>query len=344
MKKIKLAIITCLCFMLALTTTLLVGCGGKDYSKINLNEVTHSIFYAPFYAAINLGYFEAEGLEVNLTNGGGSSYSMSALVSGSADIILAGPETVVYTSQEGITDAPKVFGQLTQTDGSFIVSKDNSDEPFEISDLVGETIIGGRAGGLPAMTLQYAIEQHGLEIGTGENQVNLRTDVAFDAIASEFVNSDAKYCTLFEPNASNLIAEHPEYKIVASVGSLVNNTNIPYTCFIAKDSYIKDHADVCEKFLRAVTRAYDYLKDCYENNNLRLAAEALLPSFDGLTVSDMEIAVEAYYRINAFASNPIMSQSAFEMLLAITENAGMLNGNTDYESVVDTSIAEKVVA
>ena len=344
MKKFKASIIAGLCLMLALSTSLIVGCGSRDYNKINLNEVTHSIFYAPFYAAINLGYFEDEGLEINLTNGGGSDVSMSALVSGSADIILAGPETVVYTSQEGISDQPKVFAQLTQTDGSFIVSKLNNADTFDIDDLVGETIIGGRAGGLPAMTLQYAIESAGLTIGIGADEVNLLTDVSFNAIASEFVNSDANYCTLFEPNASNLIAEHPEYQIVASVGSLVNNTNIPYTCFIAKDSYLNDHSDICEKFLRAVRKAYDYLKDCYENDNLDLAAQALLPSFDGMTLQDMAIAVEAYYSINAFASSPVMTEQAFQMLLAITENAGMLNGNTVYENVVNTEIAAKIAA
>ena len=112
MKKFKASIIAGLCLMLALSTSLIVGCGSRDYNKINLNEVTHSIFYAPFYAAINLGYFEDEGLEINLTNGGGSDVSMSALVSGSADIILAGPETVVYTSQEGISDQPKFLASL----------------------------------------------------------------------------------------------------------------------------------------------------------------------------------------------------------------------------------------
>ncbi len=344
MKKFKIVIVSAFALVIALSTSFFFGCGQRDYSKINFNEVTHSIFYAPFYAAINLGYFEEEGLEINLTNGGGSNVSMAALVSGSADMILAGPETVVYTSQEGVTDQPKVFGQLTQTDGSFIVAKNKSDKPFEITDLIGKTIIGGRAGGLPAMTLQYAVESYGLEIGTGENQVNINDNVAFNNIASEFVNSDAEYCTLFEPNASNLIAEHPEYEIVASVGSLVNNTNIPYTCFIAKDSYLNEHADICEKFLKAVRKAYDFLKNCYETDNLESAAEALLPSFEGMTLKDMEIAVKAYYSINAFSSNPVMSKSAFEMLLEITENAGMLNGNTNYESVVNTEIAKKITA
>ena len=227
MKKFKIGIISAFALVIALSTSFFFGCGQKDYSKINFNEVTHSIFYAPFYAAINLGYFEEEGLEINLTNGGGSNVSMAALVSGSADMILAGPETVVYTSQEGVTDQPKVFGQLTQTDGSFIVAKNKSDKPFEITDLIGKTIIGGRAGGLPAMTLQYAVESYGLEIGTGENQVNINDNVAFNNIASEFVNSDAEYCTLFEPNASNLIAEHPEYEIVA-VGPTTSMRMNPY--------------------------------------------------------------------------------------------------------------------
>ena len=342
MKKLKIFGALCLCLALALSTSLFIGCGGKDYNKIALNEVTHSIFYAPLYAAINLGYFEDEGLSVSLTNGGGSNVSMTALISGSADIILAGPETVVYTNQQGFADQPQVFGQLTQTDGSFIVSKVGNDD-FHITDLIGEEIIGGRAGGLPAMTLQYAIESAGLEIGSGENKVNLNTNVEFNAIASAFVNSSANYCTLFEPNASNLIAEHPEYKIVAAVADLVDQT-IPYTCFIAKQSYLTDHSDVAEKFLRAVKNAYNYLKDCYQQNRLEDAAKALIDSFDGMTLADLEIAVEAYYRIQAFSPTMIMSQQSFDILLDITENAGMLNGNTDYHAVVNTQIATKLNA
>ena len=157
MKIWKKLTICALALTLALSTGLLFGCGKKDYNTIELNEVTHSIFYAPLYVAMNNGYFEDEGLTINLTNGGGSDTSMGALLAGSADIILAGPETAVYTDQEGVSNAPKIFGQLTQCDGSFIVSKEKTDN-FQIEDLVGETIIGGRAGGLPAMTLEYILE------------------------------------------------------------------------------------------------------------------------------------------------------------------------------------------
>ena len=159
-KKIGIALMVCL--IVACAPFAFVGCDSKDYNNIELNEVTHSIFYAPLYVAINQGYFKEEGLTVNLTNGGGSDTSMSALLTGSADIILAGPETVVYTNQEGVKDSPVVFGQLTHCDGSFIVSKENETD-FSLESLVNETIIGGRKGGLPAMTLQYIIESNGKE-------------------------------------------------------------------------------------------------------------------------------------------------------------------------------------
>ncbi len=340
MKKLKFVVCSALCLMLALSTTLFFGCGKRDYNKINFNEVTHSIFYAPFYAAINLGYFKDEGLTINLTNGGGSDVSMTALLSGSADMILAGPETVVYTDQEGISDQPMVFGQLTQTDGSFIVSKKGAS--FSIQDLVNEEIIGGRAGGMPAMTLQYAIENAGLSIGTGEGEVNLNTKVAFNAIAYEFENSSANFCTLFEPNATNLVASNPDkYHIVGAVADLVD-THIPYTCFIAKSSYLQKHDDVAEKFLKAVRRAYLYLKDCYENNHLRDGANALIKSFDGMTLDDLEVAIEAYYRIDAFSHDMIMSRQSLQTLLDITENAGMLNGNSNYEKIINTEIASRL--
>ncbi len=344
MKKLKIALSVFVSVVVALTGLLFVGCKKKDFTHIVFNEVTHSIFYAPFYAAINLGYLKDEGLSISLTNGGGSNVSMTALLSGSADMILAGPETVVYTNMEGVSDQPKVFGQLTQTDGSFVVSKKGAD--FDINDLVGETIIGGRAGGMPAMTLAYAIKQcAGLELGTGEGKVNLRDNVDFNAIASEFENSNAAFCTLFEPNATNLVKAHPDkYHVVKSVAELVNMEKIPYTCFIAKQSYLKDHGDIAEKFLRAVNRAYLYLKDCYENDHLEDAAKALIASFDGMTLQDLEIAVEAYYRIDAFSSDMVMSEESFQTLIKITQFAGMTNGNTNYNEIVTNEIANRVLA
>ncbi len=337
MKILKKLTIFALVLTLALSTGLLVGCGKKDYNVIELNEVTHSIFYAPLYVAINNGYFEEEGLTVNLTNGGGSDTSMSALLTGSADIILAGPETAVYTSQEGVSNAPVVFGQLTQCDGSFIVSKENV-ENFSLDDLVGETIIGGRAGGLPAMTLQYIIESNGYEIGEGANQINLRTDVAFDLTASVWQNdSSVKYCTLFEPTASNIVEAVSGSAIVASLGEL--SGSIPYTCFIARENYISEHSDVIEKFLSAIKKAYEFIV----SNDSETVAKALLPSFDGNTVEELKIAVEQYIAINAWSNDLIMDSSSFDTLMDVMINAGVITEKSLFSDIVDNSYAENLL-
>lgn len=323
-------------FLMFLSTGLFItGCGGKDYNTIELNEVTHSIFYAPLYVAINEGFFEDEGLTVNLTNGGGSDASMSALVSGSADIILAGPETVVYTQQEGIADKPVVFGQLTQCDGSFIVSKEANDD-FTLADLVGETIIGGRQGGLPAMTLQYIIESSGYTIGTGANDINLRTDVAFNLTASVY-DGDAsiKYCTLFEPTATNIKNQNKGH-IVASLGEI--SGSIPYTCFATKESYLKEHGDVAEKFLRAVSKAYNFIKTSDSTD----VAEALLPSFEGNTIAELKVAVEQYLAINAWSSDMILTQESFNNLMNVMLNADVITERSDWANIVDNTIAEKL--
>lgn len=333
----KIGIVS-MALLLAISTGFLItGCGNKkDYNTIELNEVTHSIFYAPLYVAINEGFFEDEGLTVNLANGGGSNTSMSALVTGSADIILAGPETVVYTQQEGMSDKPVVFGQLTTCDGSFIVSKEEN-ENFTIADLVGETIIGGRQGGLPAMTLQYIIEEvYNYEIGTGPDQVNLRTDVAFDLTASVWDgDSSIKYCTLFEPTATNMVNQGSGH-IVASLGEI--SGSIPYTCFIAKQSYLEKHNDVAERFLKAVSKGYDFII----SNDSETVAQSLLPSFAGNTIAELKVAVEQYILINAWSSDMILTEQSFTNLMNVMLNAGVITQQASWSEAVDNSIATKI--
>ena len=173
----KLGICCLALLMICSTAVLAFGCGERDWNKIELNEVTHSIFYAPLYVAMNNNYFKDEGLTVSLTNGGGSNVSMNALLNGSADIILAGPETSVYTQH--VADAPKVFGQLTTCDGSFIVSKTPIPD-FTLENLKGKSIIGGRPGGMPAMTLNYILNKEHINIGSGVDEVYVRSDVDFN--------------------------------------------------------------------------------------------------------------------------------------------------------------------
>ena len=335
MQQIKRMSIFTLCLLICLGAGLLFfGCGNNS-NRIRLNEVTHSIFYAPLYAAYNLGYFEDEGIEVTIESATGSDASMTALLSGSADIVLVGPETVVYS--EGSQDRPVIFGQLTQKDGSFFVSKDNI-ENFTLDMLKGKTIIGGRKGGMPAMTLQYIIQNANLTIGTNTSagEVNLRTDVSFAMIGSEFVTSGNEFCTLFEPTATNLEKEGNGY-VLNAVGDF--SGYLPYTCFATKQSYLDKHGDKAEKFLRAVKRGYEYLK----NSSLSDSAAALAPSFSGMTLEELAIAVEQYVRIDAWCSSPIMTEESFtKMLEVINETTTETQYHPVYSDIVDNTIAEKV--
>lgn len=331
LKKLSFYIV---CFALLLSSAIMfVGC-NKDSNKIRVNEVTHSIFYAPLYVAYNLGFFEDEGLKVTIESATGSDASMTALISGSADIALIGPEQVVYA--EGLKDRPMVFGQLTQCDGSFIVGKEDSDS-FSLDDLKGTTIIGGRAGGLPAMTLEYVIREAGLTIGTNKanGEVNLRTDVAFPMIASEFITSSSEYCTLFEPTATNIEKEGNGF-VLKAVGEL--SGPLPYTCFTAKTSYLNKHGDKAEKFLKAVYKGYQYLATESRANS----ANALAPSFSGMTQAELEVAVEQYLAIGAWSSNFSMTQPVFERLLSVINTTSGTNYAPNFADLIDNTIADKL--
>lgn len=333
MQKIKKFTLLALCFMLTLATGFaFVGCGNSN--KIRLNEVTHSIFYAPLYVALNMGFFEDEGLNVVLESSTGSDASMTALISNSADIALIGPEQVVYA--DGIKDKPVIFGQLTQTDGSFFVGQEDSDN-FQMSDLIGKTIIGGRQGGLPAMTLEYVIKEAGLTIGTGENEVNLRTDVAFNMIASEFITSGNEYCTLFEPNATNLEKAGNGY-VLESVAKYAGQ--LPYTCFVAKSSFLSSNSQKAESFLKAVKKGYNYLM----TNTYETSARALQASFSGMTIEELAIAVKEYLAINAWSSDMVLSEASFNRLLDVLNGASNQVYSPDYTKLVDNTFAKNLIA
>ena len=334
MQKIHKISLFIVCLMLMLTSSLIfVGCGKKDDNEIRLNEVTHSIFYAPLYVALNQGYFKDEGLKVTLESATGSDASMTALISDSADIVLIGPEQVVYS--DSIKDRPVIFGQLTQKDGSFIVGQEDDDD-FTLDDLRGKTIIGCRQGGFPAMTLEYIIKQAGLTIGTNKSagEVNLRTDVSFPMIASEFITSGNEYCTLFEPNATTLEKAGNGY-VLKSVGEL--SGYIPYTCFVAKTSYLKNHGDKAEKFLKAVKKGYEYIKAEPAN-----AAGALAKSFSGMTNEELKIAVNQYIAIDAWCSDLILTQDAFNNMLNVLNSASATPYSPIYENIVNNTFAQNI--
>lgn len=304
----------------------LTGC-GKDDNILKINEVTHSVFYAPMYLADALGYYADEGFEIELTNGGGADNTMAAVLSGGADIGFCGPEAAIYVNLGGSDDQPMVFGQLTKRDGSFLVSR-VYEENFQWSDLEGKSILAGRQGGVPAMSFEYVLAQEGVN-------ATLNYDVDFNMMTAAFEGGISDYCTMFEPTASAYQDAGKGY-IVASVGQ--QSGEIPYTCYIAKQSYIDKNADKIEGFLRAVTKATKYL---LETDSAKIA-ELLAPYFDGTDVSSLETSVENYKAIDAWVTNMAMKESAFEYLQDIIESAGELSSRVSFSSIVLTETAEKV--
>lgn len=330
----KIAIITVTILAVAICV-LMAGCNGCDEKKdgkelIRLNEVTHSIFYAPQYLAMSLDLFDEAGIELELINGGGADKSMTALLTGEADIALMGLEAAIYVYLEGKSDYPQVFGQLTKRDGSFLISREN--EPnFDYSNLEGKHILMGRKGGMPAMTLQYILNQYGYYDG-----VNITMDysVQFNLLGPAFIEGTGDYVALFEPTASLLVNEGHGY-IVNSIGK--ESGEVPYTCYTATQEYIKNNSDLLEKFLGCIVEATDYIM----THTAQEIAPHLIEYFDGTPLSDIELAIQAYKANDSWMAYPAMKQSSFERLQDIMANAGELKNRAPFSKVVYNVIADK---
>lgn len=326
-----------LCFACSLilffsVSIMFVGCKDKTSGKVRINEVTHSVFYAPLYVAINNGYFKDEGIEIELTNGGGSDASMTALLSGQADIALMGPETVVYVASQGSSSYPKVFGQLTKRDGSFLISKTPYTNFDWKTDMQGKTVIAGRKGGLPAMTFEWVCNSNTLYNGMN---ITLDTSTAFNMMVPVFESTSAEFCTMFEPTASEFVNAGKGYNL-GSVGTY--SGEIPYTCFMAKPDYLKDNSKMIENFLKAINKAYNFIKD----NPSSEVAKSLKPSFDSTSLESLALAVESYLSVDAWTSNPAMTEDSYIRLLQVMTNAGQITKNISFSSVVDNTYANKI--
>ena len=303
----------------------------EEMKTIKVNEVTHSVFYAPLYLADALGYFAEENIQLDLTNGGGADNVMASVLSGDSDIGFCGPEAALYVLIGGSTDVPTVIGQLTKRDGSFLVSR-NPEPDFTWESLKGKEILAGRKGGVPAMTFEYVLNNHNLKDGV---DLTLNYDVAFNLMVSAFEAGTADYCTMFDPTAYEYEAAGKGY-VVASVGEA--SGEVPYTCFIAKNSWISKNKERAEGFLRAVTKAVKYLNETPSSK----VAEYLVGYFEGVSKTSLTASVERYIQIDAWRSNLSMTEDSFERLQTIIENAGELSRRAKMNELVDNSYANKV--
>lgn len=331
MKKSIIALLVAV--MVSISSIGFVGC-TKDPDTIRINEVTHSVFYAPLYLAMSLGYFEEEGIKIDLAAAEGSNTSMATLLSNNCDIALAGPETVVYVAAGQSTDIPVVFGQLTKRDGAFLVSKTPIENFNWSTHLRNKTVIAGRAGGLPAMTFEWVVNSLGMY---RDNGITLDTETSFAMQVPTFEATDAEFCTMFEPTASEFVAAGKGH-IVASIGE--QSGEIPYTCFIAKKGYLSNNSEKIKGFLRAIKKAYTFI----QTNEASVVAEKLQSSFPSSSLTSLEYAITSYKNIDAWMSTPAMTQSSYNRLIEVLKNAGTLDSNASipFSTVVDNTYAHAV--
>ncbi len=325
MKKACIAIL----LVFAICFCCFTGCADSKLTKINVCEVTHSVFYAPQYVAIALGYFEEEGLEIELTNGGGADNVMAAVLSGDADIGLCGPEATIYVYNQGQTDYVINFAQLTQKDGSFLLAR-TPDDDFKIEDVKGSLIIGGRKGGMPEMTLEWVLKQNGIEPGV---DVTIDTSIAFDAMSGGFVGGIGDYVALFEPNATALENQDIGY-VVMSIGEM--SGNVPYTVYNAKQSYIEENPEIIESFVRAIQKGQDYVN----NHSAEEIAELLVDFFPDTSKEDITKVVQRYKDIDAYAATTEFTEESFMLLQEIVKEAGELTDFAPYDKLVTNEFAD----
>lgn len=312
----------------------LAGCGDStSATRVRVCEVTHSIFYAPQYAALAEGYFAEEGLDVELSDGQGADAVMAAVLSGNIDIGFAGPEASIYIYNEGEEDHTQVFAQITRRDGSFLIAREPVAD-FTFDHLRGKTVLPGRKGGVPYMTLEHVLRAKGLDPA---NDLVLDNSVQYAMMTAAFTGGTGDYVTAFEPTASMLEAQGKGH-IVASVGEAAGD--VPYTAYFAKKSYISDHADVIERFTRAIYRGQRWVA----THSAEEIADAVAEYFPDTEKDLLVASVESYRRIGAWNETPVMSEESFERLQSIMAEAGELEQKADFSQVVNNTFAEKVIA
>ena len=304
----------------------------KKLKTINVSEVTRSVFYAPQYVAIENGFFEKNGLKIELITGQGADAVMTSVLSNQVEIGFAGPEASIYVYNEGKEDHTEVFAQLTKRDGSFLVSRSKTDK-FSWHDLKGKTVIPGRKGGVPYMTLEYVLKKNGINPQT---DLILDDNIKFDLMAGAFAAGNADYVTLFEPTASMTEIQGAGY-VVASVGK--ESGEIPYTAYFAKQSFIKENEDVIQGFTNAIYEGEVWV----QNHSSREIAEVVKDFFPDTDLDMLEAAIQSYKDIDAWNETPILKEESFNRLQEVMIEAGELKEKVPYEKIVNNTFAEKTI-
>ncbi len=317
-----------------IAAAMFAGCGNgsADKTKVRIGEVTRSLFYAPQYVAIEKGFFEEEGLEVDLQTTPGGDKTMTALLSNAIDVALVGSETSIYVFQQGTDDPVINFAQLTQTDGTFLVAREQNDS-FQFDELKGAVFLGQRKGGMPQMAGEFALKKHGID---PHGDLELIQNVDFANIAAAFSSGTGDYVQLFEPTASIFEKEGRGY-VVASFGT--ESGLLPYTVFMAKNSFIEKNEKTIQSFTNAVYKAQRWVAD----HSAEEIADAVLPYFENVDREILISSIDRYKSQGSFAADPIVDEAEWNNLLDVMTSAGELSKRTEHGEIVNTDFAQAAI-
>ncbi|HLR22726.1 MAG TPA: ABC transporter substrate-binding protein [Pseudogracilibacillus sp.] len=319
-------------FIASILLILLTACSSDDEkTEIELAEVTRSVFYTPQYVALEKGFFEEEGLDVELTTTWGGDKTMTALLSDNADIALVGSETSIYVYGQEATDPAINFAQLTQTDGTFLVGKEEQPD-FSWDDVEDSSFLGQRKGGMPQMVGEFVLKDNGID---PHEDVDLSQNVEFENIPGAFASDDYEYVQMFEPTASTF-EEEGKGHVLASFGEEAGD--IPYTVFMAKESFIEKDEDAVTSFTEAIYKSQQWVAD----NDAETIAEVVHPYFEDTDVEMLATAIDRYKEQDSFATDPLLKEDAWNNLQDIMNEAGELPEEAPYEKLVNTDIAKDV--
>ncbi len=324
--------VTAVALVLCLAVVQLCGCGKsseKEVVKVRLNEVAHSIFYAPQYVAIENGYFEEEGIDIELVNGAGADNVMTAVLSGEADIGFMGSEASIYVYNQGSGEKIVNFAQLTQRAGNFLVAREK-DEDFTWEKLKGKTVLAGRKGGMPQMVFEYILKKNRID---PKKDLTMVQNIDFGLTAEAFASGQGEYSVEFEPFAASLEKEKKGV-VVASLG--VDSGKVPYTAYSAKESYINEHRDIVQKFTNALQKGMDYVN----SHSPEEIAKVIQPQFAETDAGVLTTIVKRYYEQDTWKENLIFEKESFTLLQDILKTGGELTKEVLYDELVNTAFAQ----
>lgn len=294
----------------------------KKLEKVKVAEVTHSIFYAPFYVALENGYFKDEGLDVEVILTSGADKVSAAVLSKTVDIGFAGPESAIYVYKNGEKDYLITFAGLTKRDGQFIVSRKKIDK-FKMEDLYNKEILVGRAGGMPSLNFLNGLKNENAD----KNKIKINTSVDFASLSGTFISGVGDFVNLFEPNATKLEKEGLGY-VVGSVGKF--SGEMPYTAFYARKSYFNENTDKIKKFNAAINKGLDYVKN---HSDIEIA-KSILPQFPDNSLNDVELIVKRYREADSWLDNTTITEKSYKNLENIMINNNLLDDFVSFNDLV----------